>query len=437
MNSSFETTIGELIDQKILFPLDDGNHGEIHPKISDYVKEGIPFLMASDLTSSKIDLEKCVFITSEQAKSLRKGVAKEGDVLLSHKGTIGRVSILSGLKSEFAILTPQITRYRIRDKSKLLPEFLKYYFKNKNFQKILSSWSGAGSTRPYLSITSQRDLPIKLFDITFQKKVIKIISSLEEKIELNKQSDKFFGEILKTLFKSWFVDFDPVKAKFEGLPTGLPDEINDLFPNSFEDSKLGRIPRGWCFTPFEKLVTKNKVKIKNRKATVLSAVSSGDLVPSEKYFTKKVYSKNISNYIAINKYDIAYNPSRINIGSIGIHYEDYLGAVSPIYNVVTPNPGWHWFLLMSIKRDYFNKNVKVLASGSVRQSLSMDDFLSISIATPSTSSPLITHFNRFYDLILKRQTVLNKEKECLQDISEILLPKIILGEIRIPDNENL
>ena len=69
----------------------------------------------------------------------------------------------------------------------------------------------------------------------------------DKKIELNKKTNETLEDIAKALFKSWFIDFDPVKAKVEGRSTGLPDEISDLFPDSFEDSELGKIPKGWKF----------------------------------------------------------------------------------------------------------------------------------------------------------------------------------------------
>ena len=67
----------------------------------------------------------------------------------------------------------------------------------------------------------------------------------DDKIDLNQKMNETLEEIAKTLFKSWFIDFDPVRAKAEGRPTGLSKEISDLFPDSFEDSELGEIPNGW------------------------------------------------------------------------------------------------------------------------------------------------------------------------------------------------
>lgn len=108
-----EYTVQELIDIGMLDEPLDGNHGSIHPKASDYVTSGVPFIMANNLIGGEVDFDTCVFISEEQAKTLRKGFAKPGDVLLTHKATIGRTAIVSE-KYETIILTPQVTYYRIK-----------------------------------------------------------------------------------------------------------------------------------------------------------------------------------------------------------------------------------------------------------------------------------------------------------------------------------
>ena len=106
-------TVQELIDLGMLAEPMDGNHGGIHPKTSDYVSSGVPFIMANDLINGGVDYNNCAFITEEQAWTLRKGFAHPGDVLLTHKATIGRTAIVSG-EYETIILTPQITYYRVK-----------------------------------------------------------------------------------------------------------------------------------------------------------------------------------------------------------------------------------------------------------------------------------------------------------------------------------
>lgn len=175
-------SVQELIDKEMLEAPMDGNHGSIHPKTSDYVTTGVPFIMANDLIDGSVDYKKCAYITEKQAKTLRKGFARPGDVLLTHKATIGRTAIVSD-EYPTTILTPQITYYRV--KKGISNRYLKYYFDTPDFQNIFANWAGSGSTRAYLGITAQRKLPIVLPPLVVQQRIASILGAFDEKIKLN------------------------------------------------------------------------------------------------------------------------------------------------------------------------------------------------------------------------------------------------------------
>lgn len=171
-----KSTVNDLISQGLLDAPMDGNHGEIHPKSSDYVQSGVPFIMANNLINGYVDYENCAYITANQAKTLRKGFAHPGDVLLTHKATIGRTAIVSD-KYPITILTPQVTYYRTH--GYLYNGFLRYYFETSEFKKTLAAWSGAGSTRAYIGITKQLELPISMPNKKIMANIKTYISSIE------------------------------------------------------------------------------------------------------------------------------------------------------------------------------------------------------------------------------------------------------------------
>lgn len=185
MTSEWKTySVQELIDAGMLEEPMDGNHGGIHPKASDYVSSGVPFIMANNLINGKVDYKNCAFISEKQATTLRKGFSHPGDVLLTHKATIGRTAIVSD-EYETIILTPQVTYYRVKEG--ISNRYLKYYFDSSTFQQTFSNWAGSGSTRAYLGITAQRKLPIILPPYETQLKIAKCCGVLDEKIYLNEQ----------------------------------------------------------------------------------------------------------------------------------------------------------------------------------------------------------------------------------------------------------
>jgi type I restriction enzyme, S subunit len=108
--------IQELVDQGVIAKPMDGNHGSIHPKSSAFVNSGIPFVMASDLVDGAIHFNGCAYLRKEQADRLQKGFAYKGDVLISHKATIGVTAIVPQVE-HYVMLTPQVTYYRVWTKS--------------------------------------------------------------------------------------------------------------------------------------------------------------------------------------------------------------------------------------------------------------------------------------------------------------------------------
>ena len=204
MSSEWKTyTVQELIDAGMLDEPLDGNHGSIHPKASDYVSAGVPFIMANNLVNGKVDYANCAYITEAQASTLRKGFAKPGDVLLTHKATIGRTAIVSD-EYDTIILTPQVTYYRV--KKGISNRYLKYYFDSSTFQQLFANWAGSGSTRAYLGITAQRKLPIVLPPYEVQLKIAKCCGVLDDKIYQNQRINDNLQQQAQAIYSSMFID---------------------------------------------------------------------------------------------------------------------------------------------------------------------------------------------------------------------------------------
>ncbi len=170
--------LGDLVDRGVIAPPQDGNHGEIHPKAADYVAEGIPFLMAADVRDGMVDLVRCKFISEDQARALRVGFAHEGDVLLTHKGTVGETAILPRLDHPFAMLTPQVTYYRVEDDSQLHSRYLYFVFQSGSFYRQMLS-RGRQSTRLFVGITKQLELEIPFPKIAVQRRLVEQWSRIE------------------------------------------------------------------------------------------------------------------------------------------------------------------------------------------------------------------------------------------------------------------
>ena len=169
--------MSEAVDKGIIEKPLDGNHGEKHPKSTDVVNSGIPFIMANNLIDGKVDLVNCAYITRKQAESLDKGFAKNGDVLITHKGTIGRTAILN-CKDEYVILAPQVTYYR--PIVGICAEYLREYFNSAYFQSVIHEIAREGSTRAYISVTAQMSLKLMVPPIERQKEFTSYVKSIDK-----------------------------------------------------------------------------------------------------------------------------------------------------------------------------------------------------------------------------------------------------------------
>ena len=223
--------MGELVKEGILEAPLDGNHGEKHPTSDEYVDSGIPFLMASDIHNGEVNIYSCKYITKERAERLDKGFARNGDVLLTHKATIGETAILSNLMTEYAMLTPQVTYYRIKNEERLNREYLYSFFNSLDFQTELKT-KAAQSTRPYIGITAQQNLKIILpAEIDEQIRIGLYFRNLDHLITLHQRKCEQTKKLKKYMLQKMF----PRNG------AKVPEIRFDGFTYDWEQRKLGEI----------------------------------------------------------------------------------------------------------------------------------------------------------------------------------------------------
>ncbi|MCF7504087.1 restriction endonuclease subunit S [Vibrio sp. L3-7] len=151
--------------------IQDGNHGELHPVANDYVDDGIPFLMANNVRNGKADTTSCKRIPKALADKLRIGFAKAGDMLLTHKGTVGEVCIVPDeMSEEYWMLTPQVTYYRWLHHT-LSNQFYYYQFQSTSVVTQLDVIAGKQSTRGYVGLIAQGDVELVVPPINEQQEI--------------------------------------------------------------------------------------------------------------------------------------------------------------------------------------------------------------------------------------------------------------------------
>ena len=216
-----------------------------------YLQDGPYSLIRSqNVYNDGFHLDGLAFITDHHADELRNVEVLEKDVLLNITGdSVARACqvapdvLPARVNQHVAIIRP--------DSFNLDAGYLRYYLVSSEVQTLLLSWAGSGGTRNALTKGMIESLEIPLPPLPEQRAIAHVLGTLDDKIELNRRMNETLEEMARALFKSWFVDFDPVRAKMEGrwrrgesLP-GLPAEYYDLFPERLVASELGEIPEGW------------------------------------------------------------------------------------------------------------------------------------------------------------------------------------------------
>ncbi len=189
-------SIEEMMNDGTVSDVQDGNHGELHPKSRDFVDEGIPFVMASDIAEGVINIERAKKITNAQYQTLRIGFSQPGDVLLSHKASIGFVALVPE-EIPSIMLTPQVTYYRIGNMNALFPEFLTQIFRGPQFQNQLKGLAKQ-STRDYIGILAQEKLWVAFPPTLDEQKAICALLDLQDTEAIHAQRTLAKLRALKT-----------------------------------------------------------------------------------------------------------------------------------------------------------------------------------------------------------------------------------------------
>ena len=280
------------------------------------------------------------------------------------------------------------------------------------FDYVMSGAKGCKMPRGDKSQIMQWDVDLPNFEE--QHRIASILKSIDDKIQLNNQINHNLEDQAQALYKSYFVDFEPFKG------------------GKFVDSELGMIPEGWRVAELGTVTRQNSQKVKDRiDVKVLSPVTTGELVLSEEYFTKQVFSESISKYIVVKPLHFAYNPARVNIGSIGMNMFSFDGCVSPVYVVFECEKGYHHFFDYYRKTESFKDEVLNRAIGGVRQTLSYKDFALIKLVYPPYD--IVEKFNCIYARLLENKNNIKREISKLSELRDTLLPKLLSGELKIDD----
>ena len=318
------------------------------------------------------------------------------------------------------------------------PRFAYYFAKNFDFTAFNS-----GSAQPSLNRNFINPVEVSIPPRAEQKAIAHILGTLDDKIELNRKTNETLEAMAKALFKSWFVDFDPVRAKAEGRPTGLPVEISDLFPDSFEDSELGEIPSGWrisCVNDLCEWVSSGGTPSRSRKDFCENGnipwfktgeLNDAPLLDSAEKINELALGNSSCKYWEAGTILFAIYSSP-TVGRLGLLTESgtsnqAAAGLKAKGGIGTP------FLRRTLL--FSRDELQNIAVGAAQQNINVQILKDHKVIAPDSS--LATVYSKTISPLDEQQICLAKSTRELCFLRDALLPKLISGEIRIPDAEKI
>lgn len=406
--------------------------------ISEYFDGGtIPWLKTKEVNYTKVT-ETENFITALGLKNSSAKLVPVNSVIVAMYGngdTAGRVAI-----NKIELTTNQACCNLVIDCDRADYRFVYYYLKSQ-YDRLVDLKNGGAQQN--LNGKLIKDYPILVPSLREQRDIGSFLVAIDDQIALLYETNSTLEAIVQTLFKSWFVDFDPVRAKAEGVePEGMDSATAVLFSDSFEESKLGLVPKGWATRPiydmasyingaaykaFEPNAERRGlpiIKIAELKAGVTSQTAFSDVVMMDKYLIKTgdiLFSWSGNPDTSIDTFVWGHAPALLN---------------QHIFRVLPHIPSERSFVLQTLRNlkpvfAELARNKQTTGLGHV----TVADLKRVHIVNPPES--IINEFNNVAEVI--HQMVFSNEKQAktLTQLRDTLLPRLISGQLRLPAAEEI
>ena len=226
-------------------------------KSADWKEAGVPVLKIANIKAGRVNPDGCGYVSQQVAQQAAIWFTKPGDILISMTGYVGEVAEIRD--GEKFLINQRVGRFEFHDANLVDSKFFFYHLQLPKTRAEIEGVSH-GSAQPNLSASDAHKIQITLPPVHDQRKISGLLGAIDDRIALLRETNKTLEAIAQAIFKSWFIDFDPVRAKMEGrIPVGLDEETAALFPDEFVASELGLVPKGWMIVKFEDFINRLSV----------------------------------------------------------------------------------------------------------------------------------------------------------------------------------
>ena len=437
----------------------------------------VPIIRGVNLSGDVFHEEGFVFVSEDKADELHRNLANAGDLIFTQRGTLGQVALIPS-KAQFERYVVSQSQMRLTvDLKKADPYYIFSYFRLVSVKKRIEQSAIVGGV-PHINLGILKDFEVDLPPLPIQKKISEVVKNLDNKIELNRQTNQTLEQMAQTLFKSWFVDFDPVfdnllalaNYQLANLPVDFPEELHPKavtrlaalnacipsqehenerlasihdrdnatlphpdFPSEFEfNEQLGWVPFGWESGTLASVAQYTASRMEGTELNVDNYVSTENMIANKGGVTK-------ASSVPSVKTTPSFIPGNILISNIRPYFKKIWLATSnggrsnDVLGFVSLVPETEGYLMNLLYQDDFFDYMLRTSKGSKMPRGDKKAIMDWSIVVPpieirSSYSKIV---KEFYEVI----TIRTEENISLTKLRDTLLPKLISGELQIPDLE--
>jgi type I restriction enzyme, S subunit len=377
-----------------------------------------------------------VFVPRAYGKSLEKYILKTGDVVIAMTDMKDKVAILGNTARirhniRFA-LNQRVGCIRVKRHDLLCPDFLYFYSNSIPHVDYLRSRANSG-VQVNLSTSAIKESQLEIPPLAEQKYIASILMALDDRITLLRETNATLEAIAQALFKSWFVDFDPVHAKLEGrAPEGMDEATAALFPDGFEESELGLVPKGW------RVGTLGDVA-----QTVRQQLQPADLhadihyVGLEHIPRKSLSLASWSTADGLESAKATFSDGDILFGKLRPYFHKVV--IAPFDGVCSTDilvcqakkSAYYGFVAMQLFSTALVEYSERLSNGAKMPRVGWKDLAAYPVVLPS--EPVAVEYTRAIEPLLARMKANVHETQTLATLRDTLLPRLISGQLRLPE----
>ena len=394
-----------------------------------YTPSGVPVIRGTNISKDRAWRNEWVYVSDDFADGLPNCNVREGDLVFPHRGSIGEVAIIPGDRARY-MLSTSLMKFR-PDPEKISPLFLFYYFRSDTGRaEIMRFSSQVGTPGIGQPLTSLRQFRVPIPPSEEQERIAGILSSIDDKIELNRRMNATLEAMARALFKSWFVDFDPVRAKMNGRDTGLPMEIADLFPDRLTDSGMGEIPNGWTVGALGDIAAAPRRGIDPARVSIDTPFIGLEHMPR-----KSVALKDWGTSAGVSSSKFAFDIRDILFGKLRPYFHKV--GIAPVNGLCSTDivvlkarmPRWSAFVLACVSSSRFVSYASQTSTGTKMPRTSWDTMSRYELCRPTDA--IAAAFHQVVSPMLERIVSNVHESHTLDRLRDALLSKLVSGELRV------